>query len=168
MKLAHGSGGYQGWTSDVALFTGGETLTITATGAKVPAFEATLPAPAHLAMNAPVYPLGSPMPIDKTQDLVFEWSGESVGEMEIRISGPQQLPEPQTDIHCRFPASAGTGTVPAAVLSKVTLSGSGTIAADVAATREVVTAGWGPVSLRASSPALKPNGVQYSTSLTWP
>lgn len=169
VKLTHGPGGYAAWqNSDVALFEGGETMTISASGAKIPPFDVSITTPAHLTMTSPIYPVGSPLDIDPTADMVFQWTGDSAGDVEIRIAGPQQLPEPQTTMQCRFPASAGTGTVPAAVLAAVSLSGTGTIAADVLTTSNTVAAGWGPISIRASMPALKSNGVQYATSVNWP
>ncbi len=161
------AGNYTPYQSDSPLFTGGETLEVSAAGGSVPAFETSLTAPGHLTVTGPMLPIGSPYPLDRSQDLILTWEGASAGVVEVRLAGPQELPQPQTSIHCVFDVAAGQGTIPKAALDRVTLTGTGTLAVDVAAETEVVTAGWGPVNIRASVQALKANGVQYATSVTW-
>ena len=170
ISLTHGPGGYGSFsTGDAALFTGGEMLVIAGSGGSdVPAFQASLTAPAHVTVDAPVYFAGQKLEPDKDSDLAFEWSGASAGEIEVTLAGPQQLPEPQTVVRCYFDAAAGAGAVPAAALGKVVLSGTGTASVRVVTRTTVETPGWGPVRIRASMPALKTSGAQWQPSVVWP
>ncbi len=95
-----------GYGSMVHDFVDGEELTISTTGATVPGFSTTLSMPARASVERP----GS-LAVDRSQPFTFRWTG---GEGEVAIYwsfwGTQS-------IDCRFPASAGSATVPAGVMA---------------------------------------------------
>jgi hypothetical protein len=107
--------------SDHLLFTGGETITFSAAGADVPAFTATLVAPAQLTITSPALPVGA-FAIDTSKDLVFVWTGASVGKVTFNIgttTTSTATAVARSLLSCRFDASALTGTIPIATLRKL-------------------------------------------------
>jgi len=170
LSLALGPGGYSAVSdSEKALFEGGETLTFAAVGASdVPAFSVDLVAPSHVTVTAPVIIPGQKLELDKTTPFTLEWSGESAGQIEVVLSGPQQLPEPQTTIICRFDVAAGAAEIPVEALAKVALSGTGTMSVNAVSRVDHVAEGWGPVKIQADIAALKSSGAQFLPSVIWP
>lgn len=170
LSLSLGPGGYNSVSdSEKALFEGGETLTFAAAGgAHVPAFSVDLLTPGHVTVTAPVTIPGQKLDIDKSEALTLEWTGESAGQLEVVLAGPQQLPDPQHTIICQFGVAAGTGEIPAEALAKVALSGTGTMSVNVVSRTEHVAEGWGPVKIQADVAALKSSGAQFLPSVTWP
>jgi hypothetical protein len=164
--LANGPGGYMAFTSEAALWAGGETLTVSGAGAEIPAFEAMITAPQHLEITAPLYTLGMPLDVDRASDLTLTWTGTSAGQLRVRFSGPQELPMPQITVTCHFDPAAGTATIPAAALSQIEPAGTGTVSVDTVSSTEVTVAGWGIVRVSANTPALRPVR-QYSTSVEY-
>lgn len=134
--------------NDHLLFAGGETVSFSAAGADVPAFAATLLAPSQLTITSPALPAGA-FAIDRTTDLVFVWTGNSVGEVSVNIvtttiSAATTVAD--SSVGCRFDASALTGTVPAAMLRKLMKTDAATTArlsTDHSTTREVLAGDYG-------------------------
>ena len=100
-------------TAELAVFTGGETITFTAEGGKLPGFAGSVIAPTHPIISAPKAIVGQKLQYDPTQDLELVWEGQGVGRLLVRLSGPQNLPAPQVNIHCSFPVTAGKAVIPA-------------------------------------------------------
>ncbi len=69
--------------TDAPLFAGGNAITFTAAGADVTGFADMLVAPAPLVVKSPV--LTSAFSIDTSRDLVFEWTGSSVGKVAFNV-----------------------------------------------------------------------------------
>jgi hypothetical protein len=165
--------GYAGYyepfqTESARLWGGGESLRFEGGGgADIGAFEATLLAPSHVVVTAPVFPLGDPagIAVARDRDLAISWTGSSAGDVVVRVTGPiadgtQEL------ITCRFSPEAGRGTVPASALARLTVTGEGTVTIDVRSARTIGVEGWGAVELDASVAAVAMTGHQYSTIAT--
>jgi hypothetical protein len=115
---------------DHLLFAGGETIAFSAAGADVPAFNATLVAPSQLTITSPALPAGV-FSIDTSKELVFVWTGDSVGKVTFNIvttTSSAATAVASSFVSCRFDASALTGTVPVAMLQKLTKTDAATTA----------------------------------------
>ncbi len=165
--LSHDGSNYTAWTGDFALFTGGEELTVKADGAAIAAWQTTLTAPAHVTVTEPVPIIGQPLAAEAGANLVVGWDGETAGVVRVRISGPQNLPNPQTIIQCDFDSTPGTGKVPAAALAKVVEPGTGTLAVDSVNTVVVDVPGWGTVDVSATARGLRAAGTPYLTTISF-
>lgn len=95
-----------------SLWTGGETLTASAPGATVPAFTTTVTTPRRITLSAPTLPTGDWL-IDRAQPLALTWSGATTEDLIVTLGIITIDP---VELECVFPASAGTGTLPAAAL----------------------------------------------------
>ena len=107
--------------NDSDLYTGGETITVSAPGAMGPAFTLSATAPSEIEVTAPSWPpYPDPIAIARNAGLVFEWSGASAGELVVTIGSSI----PNTPIRsCRYNVSAGTGTVPSDALVGMPVGG---------------------------------------------
>ncbi|HWZ90922.1 MAG TPA: hypothetical protein VNW92_18805 [Polyangiaceae bacterium] len=127
---------------DRLLFAGGETITFAAAGADVPAFSASLVAPAPLTVTSPALPSGG-FSLDTSKDLVFEWTGTSTGLLTfnvrtVTVNGATAVAS--TFVSCQFETSALTGTIPTALLQKLQktdASTTGALSTDLSNTKEV-------------------------------
>jgi hypothetical protein len=95
-------------------FTAGQTLTVSASGATVPAFgPQSIVAPALPVLVAPT-PVSGFYRIPTSADLVVEWTGGQAGGTftfsAVGADGAQYL-------SCQWPASLGHATVPQAILA---------------------------------------------------
>ena len=144
--VAFSAGGYQppvysgGFSADGPLWSGGETAALTAAGDDVPAFSTTdLVAPTTVAVSVPegADEAGPPVTFVKTDDLVFEWSGGVAGD-DFRAAVGDSAGH---QVRCYAPASAGTLTIPHALLETLT-TGSGTANAATRTVRVVDASGF--------------------------
>jgi hypothetical protein len=104
-------GSYSDASGTTALWNGGETLTITASGGTVPAFSGSLRAPTPITVTGLA---GAAWPtamvnVARTTDLVVTWTPAS-GTVLIGIGNQT------SGMTCLFDASAGTGTIPSQAL----------------------------------------------------
>jgi hypothetical protein len=146
---------YAGTGGKGALFTGGETLSLTAEGADVPPFTMTVTTPGKLTLTAPDVPAAGPLKVTRAKGLAATWSGTSRGEVVLYLDAASG-----GDAHavtCTFPASAGRGTIPADAFGAFP-AGAGTFNAYVK-TVSVVTPQDGYVRLTASSVMLDARGA---------
>jgi hypothetical protein len=99
----------------------GDSLTITATGATVPAFSVDLVVPQPVTLTSPD-PAGamsaSGWTISRSRDLPFAWTGGSTGNVRFWVG--QSVGATSTIIDCEAPASSGSGVIPAAALGYLT------------------------------------------------
>ena len=105
--------------NDKLLFAGGDLITVTAAGGDVPAFSGSVVAPTPLTVTSPT--LGG-VTVDTTKDLVFTWTGSSVGKASFYVSTTTTTGGTVTSSSwagCAFDASASTGTIPKAALAKL-------------------------------------------------
>jgi len=103
------------YTSSSAMFSGGQPLTVSASGGTVPAFgPQSIVAPSMIGITAPAAS-GGVYTIPTSTDLTVEWTGGQAGAQvlfEGTLSG-----NPQTYFACIWDGSLGRATVPHAVLA---------------------------------------------------
>jgi len=100
------------------LFAPGDSITVSASGAALPAFSRKVIAPEKVALTAPdCTHLGSPTcgKFDQTQDLPVAWTGGS-GTVDVMLSVSGGTIGSAT-MHCRLPAADGHGVIPVAALA---------------------------------------------------
>lgn len=126
-----------------AFFTGGETVTFAGEGADVPAFTVSVVTPLKATITMPVEPAStSPyLMLDRTYGFTARWTGGGSGEIQIFFSGGTGS---NLFINCRFPASAGTGTIPAAVVGRLP-AGQGSFAMSANAEAQVIAGDYGVI-----------------------
>lgn len=155
--------------TDKLLFAGGSTITFAAAGGAVPAFADRVVAPTPLTVTAPILPSGA-FSFDGSADLVFVWTGSSVGNLAFNIrtvtsSGATAVSS--SFVSCQFAASELTGTIPAVQLRKLRKTDATTTAilgTDLSSTKEVV-AGDYSVHLAVGSVATRADGkTPYAAS----
>jgi hypothetical protein len=104
---------YAGIVEPSLLFAPDAVITVTATGGDIPGFTAGLAAPSPITLTQPVAP-GSGWTIDPTTDLTISWSGTTTGVVDVQLLSAN-IDFGET-VDCQFPASDGSGTVPAALV----------------------------------------------------
>lgn len=92
------------------LFTPGTQVQVQASGGAVPMFSAQVGAPAAPTLTSPVCTLTGCGMISKTAPYTLTWTGGTNTVSVQVLSATGQL-------SCSFPATAGTGTIPAAALA---------------------------------------------------
>ncbi|HEY5926896.1 MAG TPA: hypothetical protein VIV11_34655 [Kofleriaceae bacterium] len=102
---------YPTMSAQAPLYTGGEMIMVSGTGAAVPAFSGTLVAPSKPTLTAP--PPGNVI-VDRSRDFTFSWSGGGSTDVWITMSATAM---PYKAIACTFAASRGQATIPKAVLA---------------------------------------------------
>ena len=114
--LPEADGTYTTVNGQGALFAGGETLTITAQGAAVPAFVLSLVAPSKLTLASPALPAAAgALKVTRSAGLSASWTGSSAGVVVVYLDAAGGSSAHAAT--CSFPASAGAGVVPAAALA---------------------------------------------------
>jgi hypothetical protein len=106
---------YPSLDAAIKFFSGGDMITATgAGGADLPAFGAqTVVAPSDITVPA----CTSMCPdVDRSKDLIVTWTGGGAGNVDVFLQARSDT-GPFIAIACRYAASAGTATVPTAVLS---------------------------------------------------
>jgi hypothetical protein len=131
-------GTYPPWSDTTAmLFTGGETLTLSASGATVSAFSTSLTAPAQILVSTPALPApGSKLAVARSADFPMSWIGGGTGNAQAILSAITSTN--RGDIVCTVPASKGALTIPASLLMQLPASPT-TTAIDVISTSRVQT-----------------------------
>lgn len=123
--------------SDFPLFSGGELLNVAAAGADVPAFQTTLAAPSTVLVSAPVWTdPAQPVLVDTDEPLTVAWSGQSEGDLVVRVSAGAK------DLRCQYPASDLTATIPAAALAPLKGINFAKIIIEVRTAQPVVAEDW--------------------------
>lgn len=97
------------------LFTGGEMITVSGTGAEAPAFSIGVTAPSRASITSPAPPpTNGSLTINRAQDFSVMWTGGGAGKLYVYFAGPSGS---GASVSCGYDASAGSATVPAAALS---------------------------------------------------
>jgi hypothetical protein len=105
---------FYAYDGDSIQLRAGQTLTVSASGATVPAFgPASIVAPALPVLVAPAAVSGF-YTIPTSADLVVEWTG---GEAGGTFSFVAQGADGTRYLECEWPASLGQGTIPRAILA---------------------------------------------------
>lgn len=115
--------GYPHATGSLQFFAGGDMLTATGGGgADLPAIPTqTVVAPSDITVTAPACTVAGCPPVDRTVDLVASWTGGAAGKAFFTYESLSD--KYVVVINCEFDASAGTGTVPAALLAHLEKAG---------------------------------------------
>jgi hypothetical protein len=107
---------YDPVSGSVALWTGGETLTVAADGKDVPAFTTSLVAPSKLTMTAPALPSPSgDLSVTRSAPFSAMWSGVSTGLVVLYFDAATGANA--FSATCTFKASDGKAEVPAAAFA---------------------------------------------------
>jgi len=115
------AGAYAGDVDTTLLWAGGESVSLSAPGAEVPAFDATATMPIPLVVERSDLAADTDdgfLPFDATQDLVLDFSNGKAG-VTIQVSGSSGYSGQATStaLYCSFESAPGTLTVPAAALA---------------------------------------------------
>ena len=105
---------YDPVTGNVALWSGGETLTVRADGKDVPAFMMSLTAPSKITLTAPVAAAGD-LTVMRSAGLTATFTGVSSGDVVLYFDATGG--SAAYSATCTFKPSAGTGTIPAAAFA---------------------------------------------------
>ena len=95
-------------------WTGGESLSISSTGATVGAFSDTLVAPNQIVVINPYLPQMGAVPISRASGLTLKWQGGNAGQAWFGLTSAGT--GASTSALCRYPASQGQAVLPAAAL----------------------------------------------------
>jgi hypothetical protein len=142
------------------LFSGGEVITVSSSGAEVPAFHATLEAPPQPTLTHP--PISDSHAIvngSKSADWSLAWTGGGAGI--VRVS----LQSRSTSVTCDFKASDGEARVPRAALARMDHTALVAVSAIETAT---VSAGDWSVAVVVRTDARLPNGHTAAAYLALP
>lgn len=142
VQLTPSGATYTPQSAQQKLWNGGETIEAKSTGAEVPAFDLKVAAPAYVTVNTPVFPApGGKVPINRAQAFPVAWSGGAAGDVTVALTG--STASASTSISCTFPASGGSGSVPATVLANLPPSPtSATISITSSSATETIVSGW--------------------------
>jgi hypothetical protein len=114
VSLSPGADGtYDIVTQSTSLWSGGETLTVSAPGDDVPAFDGQVDAPVRITVTSPATNAAD-WSLARDADLTVTWTGGTTGEVVV-LFGTMATDDPN-EVECRFQANAGQGIVPAAAL----------------------------------------------------
>lgn len=136
------------------LFQGGEQLQFSAAGDDIPAFTATITAPPTLELQQPS---STPVSLQKTGDFVAAWTPVSDAVVEIEFSLQPSATE-IVNVRCSFDASAGTGTIPASIVSELPSGTSGDMNIALVRSPSVAPGAEWIIAVYAEHEALPPNG----------
>jgi hypothetical protein len=142
-----------------SLFSAGESVTISATGAVVPAFTANLVAPSLIDLQSPAVTNDTGLTLDRSADLTVVWSGGGFGTVAVDF-----VDSAHTSVGCTFPSSDGTGTIPKAALAALVPEGVGALQIDVQSTQTLMIDGWTILVYVQSSVPVNGVGLNLTTS----
>lgn len=111
---ANAAGVYPQWSQSGAVFTGGESLSISAAGGAVPAFSRELSYPLLLLVNEPTVPAEENVArAPRSADLTLRWDRGTAGVM-FQVQSQNAM----NTLACALPSELGTLTIPAAALGR--------------------------------------------------
>lgn len=162
VTLSFSAGQYLTYSMDgVNNWPVGAPITISAPGAEVPGFSATVAMPARVVVTVPERPAaGVNLLLQRTADLTLTWEGGGQGALWFVVTVGAQV------LECAYPASAGRGVVPAGALGMLPAA-SGTLTMFTADSREV-TAGSHLLRTRAAHAAVARDGREWTAQLVLP
>jgi hypothetical protein len=115
VTLAPGTG--YSYTAPGSIYTPGQTMTVSASGATVPAFDQTVVGLGIVTLTTPPSPgVGGSYLITTSQDLATAWTGGAAGA-QVWIYFTTSGGPNQTFAYCSFDATAGQGIVPQPLLA---------------------------------------------------
>lgn len=128
----------------------GDTLSASATGGEIPAFSASITAPQDVAGLTPALSLVSSTTVSTSAPFVLSWtpSSDTGAQMELVLGGVSG----GGTASCTAPDSAGSITVPVAILQKFGMGG-GTMGLTKTVSKPVAVTG-ASVKIQATAPAV--------------
>jgi hypothetical protein len=102
-------------STNALYWNGGQLLSVSATGATVGAFNATLVVPQQIVVTHPYLPATGSVAISRTGGLTLDWSGGQAGQAVFVLAAGSA--SSSTSAICRYPASQTHAVLPAQVLS---------------------------------------------------
>jgi hypothetical protein len=124
---------YTQYNAMAALFEGGEHATVSAPGAELEAFSATLTTPKRPTMTSPITAVTDTLAIPRTHDFTATWVA-TTSPIVVEVIGSDG-----GSLRCLYDGAAGSGTIPASALALLS-PGSGGYSM-LAVTDTVVTSG---------------------------
>jgi hypothetical protein len=143
------------------LFTGGEMLTFTTSGAVAPASTTTVQAPAPPTLTTPSQ--APPYTISRASDFAFAWSGGGPGVFTVTVQTNPSSVSPGTpfgSVRCTFALSDGGGLIPSAALAQLP-TGSAMVSFGVSNQTVNVVGDW---ALTAAAATYPKNGAGQATA----
>jgi len=153
-----GDNSYPTQATQTALYTMGETITVSGAGGVVPAFSGTLTAPGKPTLTSPLPQQGKVL-VDRSRAFAFTWTGGGSGDVWITMSA-----NGTRSISCRFAASSGSGSIPSDVLGALP-AGMGSFGLSGLATTTKDAGDW-EVTLQAFYSAVYPDGTMAAGQTT--
>jgi len=141
---------YGAYSATAALYGSGEHATVSASGADVGAFTATLTTPRRATATSPIVGDNDTLAIPRAHDFTATWTATPDPIMVDVVGADGDA------LSCRFDGSAGSGTVPASALAMLSPGRGGY--ETFALTDTVVTAGDWDVTIRSYFLADWPDG----------
>jgi len=163
MQTPQSGGGYAPFHGTSPLWSGGESITVSAAGGEVPAFAATTTAPGTATLTMPA---AHPTTIARTSDLSLSWNGSGIGLVEVLLSAAA-AGMPAVEVHCRYPLSAGHGVVPAAILANLPAGAMGAMVMTTLTPQTVSAGGSWSVDLALETVAVDQSGAPVSSAVTF-
>lgn len=145
-----------------ALWSGGEMLSFSATGADVPAFTASLVAPGPIAITSPTAPSGGgKLSVSRTSDLTMTWTGGGSAQFRGGITAVYNNGASSAAVVCTAPASAGSFTIPASLIGQLPQSPTSAGLFGASAAKKQVVSGSYAFTFDASFDANGPGNTSY-------
>jgi hypothetical protein len=146
-------GVYPQWSQSGSVFTGAESLSISAAGGDVPAFSRELTYPLLLLVTEPVLAAGESVArAPRTGDLTLRWDRGTAGVL-LQVQSQKAM----NALVCTVPSELGTLTIPAAALGRLDVGSELLLLTAVA---EHVQAGDFDVSLLLAGVAVTPDKMR--------
>jgi hypothetical protein len=124
------------------LFSAGDTLRVQATGGVVPAFDLEIAVPAHVSITAPAFPpLPASLTLGRETSTEVRWAGGLAQDI-VQVDLAQFGATGSVMVQCRYQASSGNGTIPAAALGVFT-AGYGQITIGSVREQTTIVGRWG-------------------------
>jgi hypothetical protein len=162
MTMGMFAGQYTAFQQFMPLFMGGESLTVSASGAEVPAFATQLVTPSQPTMTMPA-PQNTPRRVSRATDFGLTWSGGDLGDLRITL-GVQKMDGTFAGIDCSWPANFNGGVIPSGALQLLP-AGQGILSFSVRVINTIAVGDW-HVQVTSGTAILQPSGQPYeSTSL---
>lgn len=134
------NGVYAANTMMAARWRAGETVTVRAAGATVPAFEAMLAFPASITVTEPAVSPLAMLRVPRATPLTTRWTAMGTAG-EVNVSVVSTAMNTVTLATCTYPISAGMAVIPSAVLGNL-VAGTGSFSVTATAATTVTAGGW--------------------------
>lgn len=105
--------------------TTGDTVTLGASGATIPAFTLSLTLPTPVQITSPPAAPGMPLTLDRSVDLAITHNVNATGFFFFQVQQGATSTAPFVSLYCAFPATDATSTVPVGALARLNTDAAG-------------------------------------------